>query len=48
MRRSLGNNGAELLVFDTYLKLGFDLPALIPLAYGASIWFTVVCDDIKV
>ena len=33
LRRSLGNNGAELLVFDTYLKLGFDLPALIPQVY---------------
>ncbi|MET8944582.1 hypothetical protein ABZX30_13615 [Streptomyces sp. NPDC004542] len=33
LRRSLGNNGAELLVFDTYTKLGFDLPALIPQVY---------------
>ncbi|MBK3582355.1 hypothetical protein JHN49_00950 [Streptomyces sp. MBT57] len=33
LRRSLGDNGAELLVFDTYVKLGFDLPALIPQVY---------------
>jgi hypothetical protein len=33
LRRSLGNNGAELLVFDTYTKLGFDRPALIPQVY---------------
>ncbi|MCQ9184711.1 hypothetical protein KMT30_37885 [Streptomyces sp. IBSBF 2953] len=33
LRRSLGNNGAELLVFDTYLNLGFNLPALIPQVY---------------
>lgn len=33
LRRSLGDNGAELLAFDTYVKLGFDLPALIPQVY---------------
>ncbi|MFE0631564.1 hypothetical protein ACFW3D_32000 [Streptomyces sp. NPDC058864] len=33
LRRSLGDNGAELLVFDTYVKLGFNLPALIPQVY---------------
>ncbi|MFJ4689538.1 hypothetical protein [Streptomyces sp. NPDC088789] len=33
LRRSLGDNGAELLVFDTYLKPGFNLPALIPQVY---------------
>ncbi|WP_286246809.1 hypothetical protein [Streptomyces graminofaciens] len=33
LRRSLGNNGAELLVFDTSTELGFDLPALIPQVY---------------
>ncbi|MEU8984275.1 hypothetical protein [Streptomyces sp. NPDC048309] len=33
LRRSLGENGAELLVFDTYTELGFDLPALIPQVY---------------
>ncbi|MER8160069.1 hypothetical protein [Streptomyces sp. NPDC094472] len=33
LRRSLGDNGAELLVFDTYIELGFDLPALIPQVY---------------
>ncbi|MGW3600408.1 hypothetical protein [Streptomyces sp. NPDC005167] len=33
LRRSLGDNGAEQLVFDTYVKLGFDLPALIPQVY---------------
>ncbi|MFE4255354.1 hypothetical protein ACFRU3_38950 [Streptomyces sp. NPDC056910] len=33
LRRSLGDNGAELLVFDTYTELGFDFPALIPQVY---------------
>ncbi|CAM5467662.1 hypothetical protein AQJ54_42690 [Streptomyces griseorubiginosus] len=33
LRRSLNSNGAELLVFDTYLNLGFDFPALIPQVY---------------
>lgn len=33
LRRSLGTNGAEQLVFDTYIKLGFDVPALIPQVY---------------
>lgn len=33
LRRSLGDNGAELLVFDAYTELGFDLPALIPQVY---------------
>ncbi|WP_405669584.1 hypothetical protein [Streptomyces sp. NBC_01530] len=33
LRRSLSGNGAEELVFDTYVKLGFDVPALIPQVY---------------
>ncbi|MFF4234213.1 hypothetical protein [Streptomyces sp. NPDC001820] len=33
LRRSLGDNGAEQLVFDSYVRLGFDLPALIPQVY---------------
>ncbi|MEU4730735.1 hypothetical protein [Streptomyces sp. NPDC023588] len=33
LRRSLSGNGAEELVFDAYVKLGFDVPALIPQVY---------------
>lgn len=33
LRRSLKGNGAEELVFDTYVNLGFDRPALIPQVY---------------